>query len=141
MCHNCFPLLEVGLPPIIVTRLGRRALKEKRAQMRERRLEAEQADANVAENPDQQLNNRLVSKVKVYRKNWQPIIDANVETENAAEQQEGEIVYVEDLSDLTVEELLARDAPMEVERQTSHKTVWHRDIVAAKCILFKGIFD
>lgn len=77
MCHNCAPLTEVGLPPIIVTQLSRRQLKAKRA----RRV------AEQAENPNQQLNNRLVSKVKVYRKNWQPIIEANVETENAAEHQ------------------------------------------------------
>lgn len=123
--------------------MGRRKLKEKREQTREqRRLEAEQADANVAENPDQQLNNRLVSKVKVYRKNWQPIIDANIETENAAEQQEDEIVYVEDLSDLTPEEYRAYElqTSMQDGRQTGHKTVWHRDIVAAKCILYKGMF-
>ena len=93
VCRNCRPRnIEIGilrqwLPNVIVTKFGKRAWKILKR--------------NAARNP--QNGERLVSKVAVYRKNWQP---------NALNGGLG--------------------------RNT---VVWHRDIVAARCILYKGIFN
>lgn len=99
----------------------------------------------------------MVSKVKVYRKNWRPIIEQNTEAENAAEQLAEmhvidnnemdvevanaveEVVYVVDESEMNIE---MANAPEEEENQEQRvlKTVCHRDIAAARCILYKGNF-
>lgn len=63
----------------------------------------------------------LLAKVKTYHKRWQ-INPATGEIVNAAAQ------HLFDFDD------------GDVQRRIPHKTVWHRDVVAAKCILIKGIF-
>ncbi|XP_031631793.1 uncharacterized protein LOC116346033 [Contarinia nasturtii] len=57
---------------IFVTKKSRRQLKVERMAVKEA-------------NPNLQVLNRLVSKVKIYRKNWRPIIEPNPEADNVAE--------------------------------------------------------
>lgn len=71
---------------------------------------------------------RLLSKVNVYRKNWQVNAVTGV-LENVADHRpnvlhEGEM------------------EPYELDNQQPRvwKTVYHRDIVAAKCMLIKGLY-
>lgn len=104
VCMNCRPTLETivddnglvhfGLPTKIITQFGKRALKEARKTWRNARALGIQLI--------QPNEKRMVSKVVIYRKNWQPIIN-------------GEF--------------------------NGRTVVWHRDIVAARCILYKGTFN
>lgn len=70
-------------------------------------------DREIQLGPDQQL--QLYPKPKVYRKNW--IVN---ETTDCYE-------YADENSD-----------GQNVDHDRIRKTVWNRDIVAAKCILIKG---
>lgn len=112
VCHDCRPRRDAMLPSRIVTRLGKRDLQAVRKLDR----------ASHAANPDTPLS--LLAKVKTYQKIWQ----INRET--------GEIVNAAAERWFDVEDELDAD----VERRIPHKTVWQRDVVAARCILIKGIY-
>lgn len=77
-----------------------------------------QREMNAA-NPNEPVP--LLAKVKTYHKRWQ-INPATGEIVNAAAQ------HLFDFDDA------------DVERRIPHKTVWQRDVVAARCILIKGNF-
>lgn len=106
VCENCQPNEAAMLPSKIITQIGKRDLREFRKLDREN---------NVHNSPNA---GNLMSKVKVYRKNWQINTVAN-ELRNADDSNS-----VSDCS----------------PQAKVKKTVWHRDIVAAKCILIKGIY-
>lgn len=92
VCRNCTPIVELAcLPTKIVTQHSKRTLKFYRNLGR-----------NLGLRQNQQ---RLVSKVVTYWKNWQPNVL------NDDDEPRGKTV------------------------------VWHRDIVAARCILYKGGHD
>lgn len=112
VCQDCHPRQDAMLPSLIVTHLGKRDLQEFRKIHRQMA-----ADLNEPVT--------LLAKVKTYHKIWQ----MNRET--------GEIVNAaaEDLFDFQ------DDLDADAQRQIPHKTIWHRDIVAAKCILIKGIYE
>lgn len=97
VCHACMPSCEWTwrwqLPTKIIAEKSNREIERDRKAVFE----------NGGPEPGA---NRLVSKINVYFKNWQP----NHETGNWQE-----------------------------EIALKLKTVWHRDVVAAKCILYKGM--
>lgn len=111
VCLDCKPKLDALLPSKIVTHLGKRDLQGFRKLDR----------IYNAANPDTPVP--LLTKVKTYRKIWQ----INRET--------GEIVNAAAEHMFDFDDELDADA----QRRIPHKTVWQRDIVAAKCILIKGI--
>lgn len=121
VCQDCRPREDAMLPSKIVTQLGKRTWQNFRKM--ERELMLEQMEAANSNLPDPWI---LLSKVKIYRKKWQK----NLVT--------GEIINAaaEHLFDFDDESELDADA---AQQRRKHKTVWHRDIVAAKCILIKGI--
>lgn len=110
-CTNCHPKTdEMPLPNVIVTKKSKRELQASRAIMKEWREMADQGDFIAAALVGPNRG-RLVSKEQRFYKNWQP---------NAAE---------------GAEEVDAAN----VEPQPVLKSVWQRDIVAAKLILYKGL--
>lgn len=115
VCQDCKPVQSAMLPSRIVTQLGRRDLQSFRKMDRE--LLAAEFGVNAANIPV----GLLLTKVKTYKKLWK-MNRATGEIVNAA-----------------AEHLFDFDDDADVDRRIPHKTVWHRDVVAAKCILIKGI--
>lgn len=111
-CHNCQPNDIVWLPTMIVTNVSKRALQMKRSIMKEWKIMAKYGNAIAAMLTEPQTK-RLVSQKQRFLKNWQP--NANVHGEEGG-------------GDTT-------------QSQRPHKTVWHRDICAAKLILYRGEFN
>lgn len=108
LCDNCQPNERVHLPQMIVTNVSKRVLKMKRTIERTWKEMVNDGDA-IAAILTQRNTKRLVSKKQRFWKNWlQPNVAVNAETENAAQ------------------------SPKNL------KTVWQRDISAAKLILYKG---
>lgn len=109
VCHDCEPTEMAWLPSLIVTHQGKRDLQACRKIQRE----------HNAAHPDQPVP--LLTKVKTYHKIWQMNATGEIVNANA-----------ERMFDL-------EDEPnADDQRRIPHKTVWQRDIVAAKCILIKG---
>lgn len=116
VCQNCRPCHEVMLPTVIVTQKSKR----------ERQFLSDNINSLIAQSvpvPSPQEIGSLLSKVKVYPKKWL-VNPVNGHMEN---------VYSEHSNGLDHESGFD-------EYPIAHKTVWNRDIVAAKCILIKGIF-
>lgn len=109
LCSNCHPNEALGLPQTIVTNVSKRILNMKRLIIRTWQEMADYGD-NIAAILCQRNANRLVSKRQRLSKTWHPNAAANAAEEEDAEQ-----------------------SPQVL------KTVWHRDISAAKLILYKGI--
>lgn len=95
----------------------------------------EWVDAAIQQNPNQTREEaqrdaqRYVSKVICYHKNWQHIDAATDEDENEPNW--------EDLQ--TLFEYYEREDVAEQQNQHILKTVWHRDICAAKLIMYRGL--
>lgn len=114
ICEDCRPdRLTDMLPSMIVTRRRKR-----KKRLMEFLLEQEDGENNEnqfvdnAEHQDQPFTSYLHPKVEIYHKKWHvnPV--------------SGIYEYV--------------NADQQHDSQSKHKTVWHRDVVAAKCILIKG---
>lgn len=120
-CIDCRPNPDAMLPSLIVTKFSRRKMREKRLIDFLKEKDAEEVNGNQpigdAAHPNQAITDNLLPKIVFYHKTW-PVNPVNVDFEYVNAEQIDE---------------------MEVERRV-HKTVWHRDIVAAKCILIKGMF-
>lgn len=117
VCEWCLPDQDdwpdgLKLPPKIVTMKSKRVYQAERREMRERMIE----------NPDQDVG--FVSKVIQYRKNWR---------QNEAFEMED---LTMDFTALTMDDISENmfDQPM----PPILKTIWHRDISAAKLILYRG---
>lgn len=115
ICQNCCPNPTAMLPSIIVAQMNRRDLPDYRKL--DRIVNAEHHLPNAG---------NLTSKVEVHRKNWQlnPVTGI---MENAVNEE----LLAED-------EIGAENQRDPQNQRTRKKTVWNRDIVAAKCILIKG---
>lgn len=112
VCEWCLPDQDewpdgLKLPPKIVTMKSKRVLKAERRAVRNAEIE----------NPNEAVG--FVSKVIVYRKNWQ---------QNAANQ--GNVNNAEHGDE--------DDGEIEDGGEPILKTIWHRDISAAKLIMYKG---
>lgn len=108
VCQDCRPTDHRFLPEMIITQLGKRDLQRRNEIYRMLNIDAQ---------PNQPNAGSLMTKVQMYRKNWQENPDTGV-FENGS----GQHFYFEEESD--------PNAPQ--------KRVWQRDVVAAKCILVKG---
>lgn len=115
ICEDCRPQSSDMLPSMIVTkrRKRKRHLFEFLFGLEEedRRMNPNPFDDNAEHQPNQPITPNLHPKVDIYHKTWHvnPVSDI-LEYVNANRQRDSYI----------------------------HKTTWHRDIVAAKCILIKG---
>lgn len=112
MCPNCQPNAEANLPHKIVTRKRRRELKADRDLIRNH---PNQVNFAIPPNPNQRPNRRLLTKMKFIYKQW-TINDVNQELDEAA----------------------AAAEQQQQQQPRGWNVYWHRDIVAAKCILYKG---
>lgn len=108
-CRNCQANPEAGLPPKIVTPLNKRVRNQ---------IKRDQRD-----NPD--YPRCPLPKMISFYKEW-PLnnVDANLGEAEAEAEWEG-------IEDETEEQIIE-------EEELPPSVVWHRDIVAAKCILYKG---
>lgn len=116
-------MFEAMLPFMIVAKRSKREMK-----LIKNALLANEVVTN-GEESYLDLTVRLLSKVKLYRKNWQVNPVTGVLENVAADQQPIEL-HEGEMEANEFEEYVAR----------VWKTVWNRDIVAAKCILIKGIY-
>lgn len=120
VCNGCVPNQDMWpdglkMPTKIV------ALKSKRM----RRTEGEEMREALNADPNQDVG--FVSKVICYRKNWrQNLQQYDVDVNNAERR------YEDFASDYEPEDFLAEPD------ERILKTVWHRDITAAKLILYRG---
>lgn len=125
VCTDCRPDPAAMLPSLIVTKIGRKRWREMRLNEFLLEKEAEENNGNQsvgdAAHPNQPNTERLLPTVMLHHKTWlvNPV-GGFMEYVKAEQTDEIEVVY------WTADEL------------RTHKTVWHRDIVAAKCILIKG---
>lgn len=126
ICTDCRPDTTEMLPSLIVTKIGRKRWREMRLIEFLREKDAEENNANqpvgnAAPNPNQQTTNRLLPTVMLHHKTWlvNPVSGIL------------EYVKAEQTDEMEVVDWTAHEPRI-------HKTVWHRDIVAAKCILIKG---
>lgn len=126
VCHDCKPSPEMMLPSVIVTKQSKRMIS-----LMKFLIEKELEDANgnqaagvAAEaHPIQPDAGSLLSKVKVHIKTWLVNPVSGV-LEYVDAKQPAEIEFVD----------------WATHQPKIHKTVWDRDIVAAKCILIKGMY-
>lgn len=126
VCTDCRPDTTEMLPSLIVTKIGRKRWREMRLIEFLREKDAEENNGNqpvgnAAPNPNQQTTNRLLPTVMLHHKTWlvNPVSGIL------------EYVKAEQTDEMEVVDWTAHEPRI-------HKTVWHRDIVAAKCILIKG---
>lgn len=124
VCLDCRPDENAKLPSMIVCKVNRRKkqliqfLLEKEAE----EGSLNQAVGNDVQQPNQPNTERLLPNVAIYHKKWyvNPV--------------SGVLEYVN--FNQTDEMGAAEWAKHQMPRV--HKTPWHRDIVAAKCIMIKG---
>lgn len=116
MCIDCQPHPDAMLPSIIVAKRGKRLMRKLRLMDFLTEKEFEECDDSHAIRPNTE---NLLSTVGIYQKKWlvNPV-NGVLEYVNAEQTEDMDIVIPQ-----------------------IHKTVWHRDIVAAKCILIKGHCD
>lgn len=110
ICQQCHPNEHALLPGTIISKLSNRQLKKMRKEKREE-IERHRQQQQPQQNVNQQWN-----VVNPTRPAAQRLVSKIVKFYKWLENENGDLEY-------TAEE----------------KTVWHRDIVAAKCILYKGI--
>lgn len=122
LCPDCRPDPGAMLPSVIVTMQSKRMFQLMKFLFEiEQEQEQEHRNGNQAVGNAAHLNQpdagSLLPKVKVHIKKWlvNPV--------------SGVLEYVDE----------KQLAEMEFAQPRIHKTVWNRDIVAAKCILIKGI--
>lgn len=128
VCLDCRPSVEAMLPSMIVGKHSKRTMRMMKLMefLKEKEEEdnANQVDGFVAPpNPNQPNAGSSLPKVKIHVKEWlvNPVSGV-LEYVNAKQPAEIEVVD------------WANHQPQ------IHKTVWHRDIVAAKCIMIKGLY-
>lgn len=124
-CFNCVPdpAYDMMLPNLIVNEMANRPLKELRKNVRNWER------GNQVNGPLRENRERLVSKVDIYRKNWQlnQLENLDMEAEAGADAVIGDAAAI----------VVAVADPM----LTISKTTWHRDISAARLIWFKGNYE
>ena len=129
VCRGCNPTdPSARLPTGIVTQHSKRQLQAQRRHVKNvLKNHIDQVhfeDHHLFEGVEktvkrfQELYHRLVSKVSIYRKNWQPIAANHGLNDNAAN--------------------IELQTDQQQQRRRGRTVVWHRDIVAARCILYKG---
>lgn len=108
-CENCRPK-DLLLPPTIVTNKSKRDLQMERTIMKAwQRMRDEEAN-EIAAMLTEPIAGRLVPKKQRFSKTWSPNANVNGDVDDAA----------------------AESQPVK------HTTVWHRDISAARLILYRG---
>jgi len=141
VCRDCKPILNMRcaeLPTKVVTERSKKEMKARREAVKcllrtERRAVA--LSALLGANPIEPITHnrfkkfgRLASKVAFYRKNWRLNglnVGLNYGLNNAA------VSLPSQQQQQTLQQLLR--APV------GSTVVWHRDIVAARCIMYKGM--
>lgn len=123
ICLDCKPYpneMIIPLPSIIVGLQSKRmrSLMNFLTENEAEQSDEHQLDGEANPHPIQPNTTRLLPKVVIYKKNWLVNSNGVLEYGNA--------------------ELPNDDAAMECEAR-QHKTIWHRDIVAARCIMIKGM--
>lgn len=129
VCEWCTPDQDdwpdgLELPEKIVTMKSKRMLQSERQEMREQ----------IIENPNR-AGDGFVSKVICYRKNWQQNAANDMDVNDV--QRPGNI-HDEYATDFT-EDYVPEDF-FDRPNESFLKTVWQRDIAAAKLILYRGKF-
>lgn len=126
VCLDCRPHLDAMLPSMIVCKVSKRKMREERLLQFLHEKEAEEGNGNQAvdndaPHPNQPNAESLLPKVAIYHKTWlvNPVSGV-LEYENVNQTDEMKVV------------------DWATHQPRVHKTPWHRDIVAAKCILIKG---
>ncbi|XP_055305360.1 uncharacterized protein LOC129570029 [Sitodiplosis mosellana] len=124
VCHDCRPkLVEAMLPSMIVCKVNKRKMRHEKLKLFLLEKEAEEGNGNPAVGNDvphpDQLNPELLPKVAIYHKTW----------------------HVNESSKIVEYVKFNSAGEMGVVEPRVHKTTWHRDIAAAKCILIKGHYD
>lgn len=125
VCTDCRPDPNAMLPSLIVTKIGKKKWREMRLIEFLMEKDAEENNGNRpvgdATHPNQPPTNRLLPTVMLHHKTWlvNPVSGIL------------EYVKAERTDEMEAVDWTTHD-------QRIHKTVWHRDIVAAKCILIKG---
>lgn len=124
LCKECDPpasMQEGGLPKEIITRISKRAMQFDRKLVRnfphiflERTPPRNQRNVGNAAQPNVQIQQRYVPSIIVYSKEW---------PRNDAVFHELDLGAVSENSE---------------QKQKLPSVVWHRDISAAKCIMYKG---
>lgn len=127
LCADCVRLPETSPATLITTNHGKRQLKVKRDLQRER-IQA-QPELIVEAKANQPIARRLVSK-------WTQHIKTNLLQPNA-----GRPIVDEANEAQSNEQLMVEGSVVEQPTKKTLKTVWHRDIAAAKCIMYKGKTD
>ena len=108
-CENCQPNEILLLPTTIVTNVSKRALQIKRSIMKVWR-EMRDMGNGIAAILTQSNAKRLVSKKRRFLKTWQP-------NPNVIDGEDGDAAQ---------------------QQPSQRTTVWHRDVCAAKLILYRG---
>ena len=121
VCQNCRSRHEAMLPSMVVTMKGKRRQREDRLNNFIMRCDANENGTH----PNQSIMDTLLSKVLIHRYEWL------VNPENG------------DMEDVSFVDSVVRDQSEYLTAGVQpnpwiKKTVWNRDIVAAKCILIKG---
>ena len=139
-CDDCARLQEAQPASIIVTNRAKRTLQRERRELREN-------DPELAAQQQQQ-GEHLVSKLMLYNKTIrrQPNAEPEVDDDNAAdvamdvegnaEINHGSPNEMIDPNEPAINRL--NDQSIQKKEKKNKKTVWHRDIAAAKAISYKG---
>lgn len=123
VCEFCLPNQvdwpdQLKLPTKIVTKKSKRMYRTERKELRE----------EMIRNPNEAVG--FVSKMVCYKKNWHQNLAFNLDN-NVDQHPNDEIDFTEDYM------------PEEFNEPPDERilnTIWHRDISAAKLILYRGIF-
>ncbi|XP_055305457.1 uncharacterized protein LOC129570083 [Sitodiplosis mosellana] len=111
------------MPSMIVCKVNKRKMREEKLKVFLLEKEAEEGNGNPSVGNDvphpDQLNPDLLPNIAIYHKIWHVNGDSKI------------VEYVK----------LNSAGEMEVVELRVHKTTWHRDIAAAKCIMIKGHCD
>jgi hypothetical protein len=122
ICLDCKPIPDemiIPLPSIIVGLQSKR-MRSLANFLAEIESDEHQLNGEGSAQPIQPNTTSLLPKVVIYKKNWLVNSNGVLEYGNAEPQQDDGV------------------AAMECEAR-QHKTIWHRDIVAARCIMIKGM--
>lgn len=126
VCLDCRPHPNAMLPSLIVAKINKKRMRQMRLISflidKEKEDDNENQPVGDAKHPNQSNADSLLPTVALYHKTWlvNPVSGV-LEYVNAKLADEIEVI------------------DWATHEPRIHKTVWHRDIVAAKCILIKGM--
>jgi len=142
VCRECVANPEAGLPPMIITQLSKRKLQEKR-EIERIGLEQDPPTGDEPIKPKKYLSKHEEKRDKKKAREEQNRIDNGesgvqpIHRQNVERLVPKTVVYRKYWPQNTTNDEWAKAANWPTEIKAT-KVVWHRDIVAAKCILYKG---